>query len=345
MPFEEYMERCNRLLNFCKVCNEIKELNLHYYPADEQTYSMLGNPECVDRIPDDSGRTRYIVQCDTNFYIGLLSKIMDESICTLQSFQDQILSSILGTLRNYQEGNKTAEETASDFFAVYLVSLKAAQTSMYFLCREAGFETDEEAFESSMKQIDDSLNAYGMQVELIDQKMQKIHSSHKREVEELKRVVQKINKQLGHEIQNIQRVEDSYKQELTLLKRDQREMYRLRDLLFTLEHEDVQEDQKEQIALPIRTSDKIYVLGGTPSWITQTKAMLPDLIFLSPDNNMRLDDKLPYAKEIWIQWRALSHAQFNRAVSAISSLNIPVYYFATISPARCAEQFAKAHTP
>ena len=121
-------------------------------------------------------------------------------------------------------------------------------------------------------------------------------------------------------------------------QRLRRELADLRELIFLQDSPKEETKRQERVVrLPVQTHGRIVSFGGHPSWLTEMKKLLPNVVFYSSDL-IPNRDVIRGADEVWIQTQYISHAAFYRIISSIGAKNVQLRYFTSSSAENCARQ-------
>ena len=120
------------------------------------------------------------------------------------------------------------------------------------------------------------------------------------------------------------------------------ELSDLRELVYLLNNENVQEEPAEQtINYPFKTNKKIVSFGGHVSWIKELKKKLPDVVFISPEMQPNTD-LIRNAETVWIQSNCIGHSDFYLIINTAKNAGIPIRYYSHSSADKCADQLVKS---
>lgn len=120
------------------------------------------------------------------------------------------------------------------------------------------------------------------------------------------------------------------------------ELSDLRELVYLLNNENVQEELAEQvIKYPFRTDSKIVSFGGHTPWINELKKKLPDVVFISPEMQPNTN-LIRNADTIWIQTNCIGHSDFYLIINIAKNAGIPIRYYSYGSADKCAEQIVRS---
>ena len=156
--------------------------------------------------------------------------------------------------------------------------------------------------------------------------------------------LRKKNRQLQEALREEYRLKKDIEQQLRSLQSEKEKLHNelsdLRSLVFNVNN--VSEDQNvdNSIKFPQNTTAKIVSFGGHPSWISEMKKLLPDVIFCSPETIPNID-LIRGADEIWIQTNCISHAAYYRIINNVSGYNIQLHYFKYAGSHKCADQLIR----
>ena len=337
-PYEDYMKEFVSLANVANVvytaANEVDED--HKVLVDRKIFEELGRPSELQKA-DPKIKGHILDIKDPAVLIKIADAAVRQGFQSLTSFQKEICDSLNAGLILYN--NEKINKNDFIFFirAVYMTLLSAVNISQQGIYKVSRVEIPKELLEAEK------------QIETLRKNLEKEKDRHNpsssskselsEELRTLRNMYRSLDKKYAHELQNAERAKEETAVQRDLWSRNKEELARLRELLFELDQPE--EPAETQTSFPIHTEKNIYVFGGSPSWTKQIKELLPDLKYIPSDQNIKLEDKLSSADEIWFQWRALSHAQFYQAVALADNLSIPIKYFKFHSPKLCAEQFAK----
>lgn len=156
--------------------------------------------------------------------------------------------------------------------------------------------------------------------------------------EELSLEIEKLRKELAFEVEEKKKAKlelSKYKKECI---NEIRELHSLRDLIFTLENNNEENDtQNEGFKWPYDTNKQIMVLGGHKEWIKRIKTLLPNVKFL--DDRTPTREALKHVDTIFFQTRAgISHPMFYCSIDMAKNLDIPILYFTSSGVYKRAEQ-------
>lgn len=341
-PFDDYLKKLEDFINVANIMINIihNEDNDYEFALPEDLYALIGRPTA--ETTEEDGEPRYVIDASS---FDVTTSILESSGRTatqmLMAYQTEVLDSLQSAIAIYKSGQFSAKGAMTFVEMIYAGAVLTNYKTVHALSQitDVGVTDDQLAeLETMVEELAANTLELAKNTDLNDDALVKNYED---TIRQMKQTLNRQSKSLGHEITNTQKTKDLLDTEQQLRQRDQKELAELRELLFTLNDEE-EEPQEENISFPYYTKKTIYVLGGRPAWMSQMKELLPNLRYLSSDQNIKLTDKLLNADEVWFQWRALSHSQFYTATQIIDRYHIPVFYFRHKSAKNCATQFVHA---
>ncbi len=179
-----------------------------------------------------------------------------------------------------------------------------------------------------------------------DKKDEKLEGDTEENLEEKYLEIQQENNLLKgslHDAESMyQNLRDELQSEREKYELEHSELAELKEVIFSAEEIDEEEENKEEYNFPYEVKKVTVVFGGHETWL---KAIVPML-----NGNIRFIDKdlvfdiavVRNADIIWIQANAMSHKQYYRIIDAARQYRKPVRYFAFSSATKGAIQIMKA---
>ena len=165
--------------------------------------------------------------------------------------------------------------------------------------------------------------------------MLRINADDKRlkdEVKGLKRALSELSKQAAQE-------RSKYEKELSVLRREHRELADLRELVFNQENSDEVPEEvsaEEEIAFPYETKLRTVVFGGHETFLKQIRPKFTNVRFVDAGQYAFSPDIVRNADIVWIQNNRISHSQYYRIINTARQYGIQVRYFPYASADKCA---------
>ena len=161
----------------------------------------------------------------------------------------------------------------------------------------------------------------------------------KAEIERLRAECQQLRSSLySAEKENVD-LQKKFAKQQEQFEAERRELADLRDIVFNLDTEDVENSVDEtQASFPYTVQKKTVVFGGYDTWLKSIKPLFKgDVRFVMGELNF---DKtiVRNAEVIWIQIKGLPHAVVCRFINIARQYNKPIRYFTYTSAIKCAEQ-------
>ena len=134
---------------------------------------------------------------------------------------------------------------------------------------------------------------------------------------------QEANK-LAQQVEALEKENERLRQELEEERKNRNELNNLREFLFSLDKQE--EYIEEKTDMDLLTKYKVVLIGGHEKWQQRMKKLLPNFIFIHPDQ-ANFDTKLLEGIDIvFIYVNYLNHGIYYRTMSAIERKNVKVSY-------------------
>lgn len=135
---------------------------------------------------------------------------------------------------------------------------------------------------------------------------------------------QELNK-LQQQLEKLERENKRLKTELEEERKNRNELIGLREFMFSLDRQE-EYNIKEEIDMEFLRNYKSVIIGGHEKWQQRMKELLPNFIFIHPDQT-NFDTKiLENIDIIFIYVNYLNHGIYYKVMSAIEGKNIKVAY-------------------
>lgn len=329
------------ILNELYMINEIDDKRLNEYPLSEEQFERLNRP-LFNSVIQDSSKRKYMIDCSSkSFWIPFAKEALYTGFLSSVELFNMFVPSIRAVLDKYVSHEYTDQYALSIISRIQTQASLYAESSMYHL-----FQTfDKSVDDKKHKEILADLYVEFLRDWLCDfpedEKAKAIQQSYESELSKLKK---ELSKSFSYEeVRQYKAYLQEAEQNKHNWERDKQELNSLRELAYTYgQDERDKEIEDNTVTWPHKTTKNIYVLGGHESWYKQIKEYLPDLKFIR-DNNMRLDDKLSKADQVWFQVNALAHSRYYAATNITDKNHIPVRYFKHDSAKSCAIQFVQEY--
>lgn len=199
---------------------------------------------------------------------------------------------------------------------------------------------DKDALSSELKEIKGRLDT----VENEKKKLEKETSTPDilllEEIDSLKKKLSALNSALIEETREKESLKRKIEKERQEQKNMKEELYSLRELIFSRDEEQNEENEEPEIQFPYRTDSNITVIGGGPDWLKAIKNLLPDVKFYGDRAPQK--EVLKHCDIVWFQtYAGLSHKTFYKTIDDIKAFNIPIKYSPTGGVHRSAEAIVK----
>lgn len=141
--------------------------------------------------------------------------------------------------------------------------------------------------------------------------------------------LQQENCNLMEEIKRLQKQNETYKKELESIQNNNKEVFALREYLFSLQgamSDVIIEEADMQKMIDIINAKKCVILGGSPNWLNKIKEVLPSVITITTDK-LSLDMKfIDNAEFVMLNTATMSHAFYMKVMSKVAKANAKLVY-------------------
>lgn len=173
----------------------------------------------------------------------------------------------------------------------------------YKQVKEMYFENNKETMFIELEGLEKSLNGTAEKLSLAKKALSEAEKIH----EDLQRENVRLNTKLAEE------------------KKNRQELYSLREFLFSLDQQEGYQEEEAYNLDELKTF-KAVLIGGHERWQARMKELLPEFVFIHPDNkafDARLLESVP---TIFICTNYLNHAIYNKAMDYIANKDVKVRY-------------------
>lgn len=123
------------------------------------------------------------------------------------------------------------------------------------------------------------------------------------------------------EISTLKKQLNSKEQKITKLKKNQQELYKLRELVFKMENQSIENNNLPIDLNEVIKNKDIVIIGGHINLRKKLREKYPSLILFSKQNAIN-EAVLKRADHVFIYYNFMTHDMYNRAVSVLSRNNI-----------------------
>jgi hypothetical protein len=225
------------------------------------------------------------------------------------------LDSIFFEYINAQHGNNIEEQDKLPF-VIGLFFIKALVTE-YMKSKNVYFNQLQDDFFFEVEEY---------QKELIDK--EKALREARESFESDKKKIQEENDKLWDELKRLQKENASLKGEIETLNDHSKEVYALREYIYSLEIEE--EKEEEQDIVDRMTNElqdvKVAVIGGSVTWSQRIKELFPNFIMVNQDSrgaDLRFLDNVDY---VCVNTATLSHSFYEKAMNRMSKNDVGLFF-------------------
>ncbi|WP_180953885.1 hypothetical protein [Bacillus sp. M6-12] len=143
-----------------------------------------------------------------------------------------------------------------------------------------------------------------------------------------KKKVQEENDKLWEELKRLQKENASLKGEVDTLHDHSKEVFALREFIYSLKNEEEEEVEGNQMEMMIEELQtiKMAVIGGSQSWVNKVKEVFPNFIMVNQDNkgiDLRFLDNVDV---VCINTKTFNHSFYEKAMKQMSKNDVPFFY-------------------
>lgn len=135
-----------------------------------------------------------------------------------------------------------------------------------------------------------------------------------KEIKSYKKEISSLNKQIKEK-----------DKELDVLKCNQDELYKLRNLIYSMQQDDMKVKDQSIDLTPLIKDQKIVIIGGHIHTLDKLKQKYPTLKVANQKSNM-IEGLVMNADYVFIYYKYLTHTLYNQAISVLTKNHIPWDY-------------------
>lgn len=142
--------------------------------------------------------------------------------------------------------------------------------------------------------------------------------------------MQQENDNLWEELKKLQRQCNDYKNQINTIENNNKEVFALREYVFSKENnldteENIGTDSLDMMIKYLR-SKKCAIIGGHSVWINRMKEVLPNFIFMNPDDINKDIKFVDNVEAVFINTLVNSHAFYEKVMSKMSRNDTKLFY-------------------
>lgn len=185
-------------------------------------------------------------------------------------------------------------------------------------------------------QIDDLKKTIESKNQELEKLRSLLHVHTFKDKEKIQKIIEKEVKSYKQDISLLHKTLADKDKEIAIFKQNQRELFKLRELIFEMSEECYEEMISSVDLKPIIEGKNIVIIGGHIHLRERLKQKYPSLKILNELTNV-YDGLLINADYVFMFYKFMTHTMYNKAISVLSKNNIPWDYISYTNLEKCEE--------